>query len=173
MIRSAVRRIEAVVNGEDIAAVVPDRKLLCDFLREDLSLTGTHVGCEHGVCGACTVLVDGRPVRSCLMLAVQADGRAITTIEGIAGSDGSLHPVQRAFHDQHALQCGFCTAGFIMSTFAYLKERGPGAGPIDEDEVREHLSGTICRCTGYTNIVRAVRQAATELGVGNAEGSAP
>ncbi|RDD60619.1 (2Fe-2S)-binding protein [Ferruginivarius sediminum] len=157
------RTIQVTVNGETITASVPDRKLLCDFLREDLSLTGTHVGCEHGVCGACTVLVEGRPARSCLMLAVQADGRAITTIEGVSGPDGSLHPVQRAFHEQHALQCGFCTPGFIISTIAYLEERDPSAGPVSEDEVREHLSGTLCRCTGYTNIVRAVCQAAAEL----------
>jgi carbon-monoxide dehydrogenase small subunit len=157
------RTIEVAVNGETITATVPDRKLLCDFLREDLSLTGTHVGCEHGVCGACTVLVDGRAVRSCLMLAVQADGQTITTIEGVSGPDGTLHPVQRAFHEQHALQCGFCTPGFIMSTLAYLDGRDPSAGPVDEGEVREQLAGTLCRCTGYTNIVRAVCQAAAEL----------
>jgi carbon-monoxide dehydrogenase small subunit len=171
MTRRAARMIELAVNGETIAASVPDRKLLCDFLREDLSLTGTHVGCEHGICGACTVLVDGRAVRSCLMLAVQADGRTITTIEGVSGPDGSLHPVQRAFHEQHALQCGFCTAGFIMSTLAYLEERGPAAGPMEEDEVREQLAGTLCRCTGYTNIVRAVCAAAADLSGSKAERS--
>lgn len=167
-----VRTIELVVNGETITASVPDRKLLCDFLREDLSLTGTHVGCEQGVCGACTVLIEGRPARSCLMLAVQADGRTITTIEGVSGPDGALHPVQRAFHEQHALQCGFCTPGFIMSTIAYLDERDPSAGAISEEEVREHLSGTLCRCTGYTNIVRAVCQAAAERSAPKAERSA-
>lgn len=171
MTRPTARTIEVAVNGETITAPVPDRKLLCDFLREDLSLTGTHVGCEHGVCGACTVLFNGRPMRSCLMLAVQADGGTITTIEGVASPDGTLHPVQRAFHEQHALQCGFCTAGFIMSTVAYLNERDPNAGPVEEDEVREHLSGTLCRCTGYTNIVRAVCQAAAELS--GAKRSAP
>jgi carbon-monoxide dehydrogenase small subunit len=164
MTKATTRTIKVVVNGQAITASAPDRKLLCDFLREDLLLTGTHVGCEQGVCGACTVLADGRPIRSCLILAVQADGRAITTIEGVCGPDGSLHPVQRAFHDQHALQCGFCTPGFVMSAIAYLDERDPGAGPLSEDEVREHLSGSICRCTGYTNIVRAVCQAASELG---------
>ena len=164
------RAVELVVNGKTVTGFVPDRKLLCDFLREDLSLTGTHVGCEQGVCGACTVLVDGRPARSCLMLAVQAHGRTITTIEGISGPDGSLHPVQRAFHEQHALQCGFRTPGFVMSTIAYLDERGPDAGPLSDDEVREHLSGSICRCTGYTNIVRAAQQAAAELGSLQAEG---
>ncbi len=173
MTRADARTIEVVVNGQAVSAYAPDRKLLCDFLREDLALTGTHVGCEQGVCGACTVLVDGRPVRSCLMLAVQADGRSVTTIEGVCGPDGSLHPVQRAFHDQHALQCGFCTPGFVMSTIAYLDAREPGAGPLSEEEVREHLSGSICRCTGYTNIVRAVCQAASELGVQQAERVAP
>lgn len=163
MTKANTRTVEMTVNGESVAGSVPDRKLLCDFLREDLSLTGTHVGCEQGVCGACTVLVDGRPVRSCLMLAVQAQGRTITTIEGISGPNGSLHPVQRAFHEQHALQCGFCTPGFVISAIAYLDERDPGAGALSEAEVREHLSGSVCRCTGYTNIVRAVQQAAEEL----------
>jgi aerobic carbon-monoxide dehydrogenase small subunit len=173
MNQAPARAITLAVNGATLTAAVPDRKLLCDFLREDLFLTGTHVGCEHGVCGACTVLVDGRPIRSCLMLAVQADGSAVTTIEGVSSPDGSLHPVQRAFHEQHALQCGFCTAGFIMSTIAYLEEREPGAGPLDDDELREHLSGNLCRCTGYTNIVHAVRQAAAELSSTSAERSVP
>src|ERR1700760_2569794 len=122
------------VNGATRTGSPEARKTLADFLRDDLDLTGTHVGCEHGVCGACTVLLNGRAVRSCLMLAVQADGQTITTIEGVAGPDGSLHPVQRAFHEQHALQCGFCTAGFIMSALAYLDGRDPSAGPVDEDE---------------------------------------
>jgi len=165
------RPISLSVNGRAVDTTAPDRKLLCDFLREDLALTGTHVGCEHGVCGACTVLIDGRPARSCLTLAVQCSGRAITTIEGISRPDGSLHPMQRAFHEKHALQCGFCTAGFIITAIAYLNDRDPTAGPLVEDEVREHLSGTICRCTGYTNIVRAVFQAARELGLDVAEGS--
>lgn len=170
MRRTDQRDIEMVVNGQTVTGLVTDRKLLCDFLREDLSLTGTHVGCEQGVCGACTVLIDGRPSRSCLMLAVQAHGRTITTIEGVSGPDGDLHPVQRAFQEQHALQCGFCTPGFVMSTIAFLDERDPGAGPLGEDEVREHLSGTVCRCTGYTNIVRAVQQAATDIGGSQPEG---
>lgn len=170
MTRANTKTVEMVVNGEPVSGSVPDRKLLCDFLREDLLLTGTHVGCEQGVCGACTVLIDGKPARSCLMLAVQAEGRTITTIEGISGPDGALHPVQRAFHEQHALQCGFCTPGFVISTIAYLDERDRDAGPLNEEEVREHLSGSVCRCTGYTNIIRAVCQAATELGDGQAEG---
>ena len=162
MTRPAARMIELAVNGETIAASVPDRKLLCDFLREDLSLTGTHVGCEHGVCGACTVLVDGRAVRSCLMLAVQADGRRSPPSKGCPAltvrASGAARLPRAA-----ALQCGFCTAGFIMSTLAYLEERDPDAGPVEEDEVREQLAGTLCRCTGYTNIVRAVCEAAAEL----------
>lgn len=173
MTRANTRTIEMTVNGETVVGSVPDRKLLCDFLREDLSLTGTHVGCEQGVCGACTVLVDGRPARSCLMLAVQAHERTITTIEGICGPDGSLHPVQRAFHEQHALQCGFCTPGFVISTIAYLDQRGSDAEPLSEDEVREHLSGSVCRCTGYTNIVRAVCQAAEQYRDLRTEGGNP
>jgi len=163
MTATSARTVSMSINGETIVTSVPDRKLLCDFLRENLLLTGTHVGCEQGVCGCCTVLVDGQPTRSCLMLAVQAEGRTVTTIEGVAAKDGSLHAVQRAFHEQHALQCGFCTPGFIMSAIAFLRERDPTIGSITEDEVREHLAGTICRCTGYTNIVRAVCQAANEL----------
>jgi aerobic-type carbon monoxide dehydrogenase small subunit (CoxS/CutS family) len=127
-------------------------------LRHDLGLTGTHVGCEHGVCGACTVQVDGEPVRSCLMFAVQAEGRAVRTVEALAEDDEELHPLQRAFHDQHALQCGFCTPGFLMSLEPLVRDR-PDAS---EEEVREALAGNLCRCTGYEGIVRAVRQAARE-----------
>ncbi|MGH8964772.1 MAG: (2Fe-2S)-binding protein, partial [Actinomycetes bacterium] len=132
------------VNGTTYDLTVPARRLLSDALRHDLGLTGTHVGCEHGVCGACTVQLDGEPVRSCLMLAVQANGRELRTVEGLAG-DGELHPLQRAFHEAHALQCGFCTAGFLMSMEAFLRER-PDAG---EEEIREALAGNLCRCTGY------------------------
>jgi aerobic-type carbon monoxide dehydrogenase small subunit (CoxS/CutS family) len=127
-------------------------------LRHDLGLTGTHVGCEHGVCGACTVQVDGEPVRSCLMFAVQAEGRAVRTVEALAEDDEELHRLQRAFHDQHALQCGFCTPGFLMSLEPLVRDR-PDAS---EEEVREALAGNLCRCTGYEGIVRAVRQAARE-----------
>ena len=151
-------RIGVDVNGRRREADVEPRTLLSDFLRHDLGLTGTHVGCEHGVCGACTVQVDGEPVRSCLMFAVQADGRAVRTVEALAEDDGALHPLQRAFHDQHALQCGFCTPGFLMSLEPLVRDR-PDAS---EDEVREALAGNLCRCTGYEGIVRAVRQAARE-----------
>jgi carbon-monoxide dehydrogenase small subunit len=133
---------------------------LGDFLRLELALTGTHLGCEHGVCGACTVLVGGEAVRSCLMLAVQADGARVTTIEGIAGADGSLHPLQAAFHAHHGLQCGFCTPGMIMSLADYL-ERHPDA---DEAELREALSGNICRCTGYQAIIESGLAAARAMG---------
>jgi aerobic-type carbon monoxide dehydrogenase small subunit (CoxS/CutS family) len=172
MTKASTTAVEVVVNGTRFTKTVPDRKLLCDFLREDLNLTGTHVGCEQGVCGACTILLNGSPVRSCLMLAVQADGSSITTIEGVCEPDGALNPIQRAFHEEHALQCGFCTPGLIMTTIAYLEERGQKAGPLSEDEVREHLSGSICRCTGYTNIVRAVRRASNALGKAHSEGGA-
>ena len=151
-------RIGVDVNGRRREADVEPRTLLSDFLRHDLGLTGTHVGCEHGVCGACTVQVDGEPVRSCLMFAVQADGRAVRTVEALAADDGALHPLQRAFHDQHALQCGFCTPGFLMSLEPLVRDR-PDAS---EEEVREALAGSLCRCTGYEGIVRAVRQAARE-----------
>jgi carbon-monoxide dehydrogenase small subunit len=130
---------------------VEPRLLLSDFLRHDLELTGTHVGCEHGVCGACTVLLDGEPVRSCLMLAVQADGHAITTVEGLA-TNGRLHPVQQAFHEAHGLQCGFCTPGVLMTIVAFLRDN-PAA---DEPAIREALSGNLCRCTGYQSMVDAV-----------------
>ncbi len=148
--------IRLTVNGVEHTGEVEARRLLSDFLREDLGLTGTHVGCEHGVCGACTVLVGGRAIRSCLMFAVQADESVITTIEGIAPPGGGLHPVQEAFHQAHALQCGFCTPGFIVSACALLIEN---PSPTD-GEIREGLSGNLCRCTGYQNILAAVRNAA-------------
>jgi aerobic-type carbon monoxide dehydrogenase small subunit (CoxS/CutS family) len=153
-------RIAVEVNGRRLDADVEPRTLLSDFLRHDLGLTGTHVGCEHGVCGACTVQVDEAPVRACLMFAVQVDGRSVRTVEALAGEDGPLHPLQRAFHEHHALQCGFCTAGLLMSLEPFLRDR-PDAG---EEEIREALAGNLCRCTGYEAIVEAVRQAAREAG---------
>ncbi len=139
------------VNGTDYKRVVEPRMLLSDFLRHELGLTGTHVGCEHGVCGACTVLVDGLPMRSCLMFAPQVQGREVSTVEGLA-SDGDLHPLQEAFRDAHGLQCGFCTPGILMTLTAFLD-----AHPApDEAEIREALSGNLCRCTGYQHIVDAV-----------------
>jgi len=148
------------VNGRDCMEVVPPRLLLSDFLRERLGLTGTHVGCEHGVCGACTVLLDGEPVRSCLLLAVQADGAAITTVEGLAPDGERLHPLQEAFRQEHGLQCGFCTPGVLMTTTALLNENHSPS----RDEIREALSANLCRCTGYQTIVRAVRRASQLLG---------
>jgi len=143
------------VNGRDYSESVTPRLLLSDFLRHRLGLTGTHVGCEHGVCGACTVLLDGEAVRSCLLFAVQVAGAEITTVEGLAAPDGRLHPVQQAFHEMHALQCGFCTPGFLLSVLAFLRDE---PAPSD-DEIRQGLAGNLCRCTGYQNIVRAVRRA--------------
>jgi carbon-monoxide dehydrogenase small subunit len=133
--------------------------LLSDFLRHELRLAGTHVGCEHGVCGACTILLDGSPIRSCLMLAVQANGRELSTVEGLANNDGDLHPIQQAMHDHHGLQCGYCTPGILMTMAAYLKENPQPS----EDEVREALSGNLCRCTGYQNIVDAMMAAAQTM----------
>jgi aerobic-type carbon monoxide dehydrogenase small subunit (CoxS/CutS family) len=153
-------RIAVRVNGELHEGDVEPRTLLSDFIRHDVGLTGTKVGCEHGVCGACTVQLDGEPVRSCLMLAVQANGRSLRTIEGLA-IDGE-HPLQRAFHERHALQCGFCTAGFLMSLEPFVREHGEPS----EAEIREALAGNICRCTGYRGMVEAVGQAARELGDG-------
>ncbi len=152
--------VEMTVNGSPVAADLEPRRLLADFLREDLNLYGTHLGCEHGVCGACTVLVDGEPVRSCLMLAVQAGGCEVRTVESLAAS-GSLHPLQQAFRSHHALQCGFCTAGFLMTSL-YLIESGVDLS--DETAVREALAGNLCRCTGYQNIIDAVMDAATAMG---------
>jgi carbon-monoxide dehydrogenase small subunit len=143
------------VNGFEQTAAVEPRRSLVDFLRHDLGLVGTHVGCEHGVCGACTIMLDGRTVRSCLLFAAQADGAEIVTIEGI-GTDEALHPLQRAFQQHHALQCGFCTPGMILAALELLRDN---ADP-SEAEIRAGLSGNLCMCTGYVNIVRAVRAAA-------------
>jgi len=148
--------ISLTVNGVVREARVPARRLLSDCLRHDLGLTGTHVGCEHGVCGCCTVLLDGEPVRSCLTFAVSVDGHEITTIEGLAAPDGTLSAVQRAFAESHALQCGFCTPGFLCTVTALLNEN---PAPSDE-EILEGISGNLCRCTGYQNIIKAVRRAA-------------
>jgi aerobic-type carbon monoxide dehydrogenase small subunit (CoxS/CutS family) len=147
-----------IVNGEEVRGAAEPRMTLADFLREELGLTGTHLGCEHGVCGACTVLVNGRTVRSCLMLAVQADGQELKTVEGLEAPDGTLHPAQDAFSRHHALQCGFCTPGFLMSVVEYLEE---GAS-TDETAIRKRLSGNLCRCTGYHNIVLAVQELAEQ-----------
>ena len=152
------RSIAVRVNGRAYERAVEPRRLLADFLRDELGLTGTHLGCEHGVCGACTVLVDGQPVRSCLMFAVQANGAEIETVEGLAG-DGDLHPLQQAFWEEHGLQCGFCTPGFLMTAKYYLAKH-PHASRA---EIREALAGNLCRCTGYTNIVNAVERAAGVL----------
>jgi carbon-monoxide dehydrogenase small subunit len=150
------RAIRVEVNGRVQERAVEPRLLLSDFLRHDLGLTGTHVGCEHGVCGACTVLLDDEPVRSCLMLAVQAEGHAVRTVESLAGAGGELHPLQEAFRDAHALQCGFCTPGVLMSLVAFLRDC-PDPG---EAAARRALSGNLCRCTGYQHIVDAVLLAA-------------
>jgi carbon-monoxide dehydrogenase small subunit len=151
--------IRVTVNGREHSAAVPPRLLLTDFLRERLRLTGTHVGCEHGVCGACTVIVNGEAVRSCLMLAAQVNGRTLTTIEGVAPDAEHLHPIQEAFREAHGLQCGFCTPGMVLTSAALLAETPE---PHDQ-EIRELISGNLCRCTGYVNIVRAVRLAAERL----------
>jgi aerobic carbon-monoxide dehydrogenase small subunit len=154
------------VNGVPRELRVPSRRLLSDALRHDLRLTGTHVGCEHGVCGACTVLLDGEPVRSCLLLAASVDSREITTVEGLAGDDGQLHPVQQAFVDCHGLQCGFCTPGFVTTIAAYLEEN-PDPTP---EQATEAIAGNLCRCTGYQNIKAAVLRAA-ELRRGTGDGA--
>jgi aerobic-type carbon monoxide dehydrogenase small subunit (CoxS/CutS family) len=151
--------IEVSINGMAYRRAVDARLLLSDFLRHELQLAGTHVGCEHGVCGACTILFDGMPVRSCLMLAVQAHGRELLTVEGLATASGELNPLQQAMHEHHGLQCGYCTPGILMTMTAFLKEN---AAP-SEDEVRKALSGHLCRCTGYQNIVDAILEAAATL----------
>jgi len=150
--------ISLTVNGEPQRGRCEPRRLLVDFLREDLGLTGTHIGCEHGVCGACTILFNGEAARSCLMFAVQADGAQLTTVEGLA-KDGQFHPLQQAFHEHHALQCGFCTPGMLMAALDFLNTN---PAP-DERQIREALSAVLCRCTGYQNIVKAVAAAAEHM----------
>jgi carbon-monoxide dehydrogenase small subunit len=151
--------VTVIVNGIGYQRSVEPRLLLSDFLRHELGLTGTHVGCEHGVCGTCTVMFDGQAVRSCLMFAVQADGHQILTVEGL-GSVDQLHPLQQAFRDAHALQCAFCTPGFLMTLVPFLEENPHPT----EDEIREAIAGNLCRCTGYQNIVEAVKLAAERIG---------
>lgn len=147
------------INNKAYRAEVEARRLLSDFIREDLGLYGTHVGCEHGICGACTILWNGEPVRSCLIFAVQANGARISTVEGMAPSESELHPIQQAFSEAHALQCGFCTPGILMTVSAFLKNN-----PHPEEyEIRDGLSGNLCRCTGYHNIIKAVDLAAKKL----------
>jgi carbon-monoxide dehydrogenase small subunit len=155
-VSSESHTISLTVNGKHYAASVESRLLLSDFLRNELGLTGTHVGCEHGVCGACTILFDGDAVRSCLTFAVQADGHQLTTVEGLAPDIQHLHPIQQAFWDHHGLQCGFCTPGFLLTLVPFLEE----CPDPTEEEVRQAISGNLCRCTGYQNIVAAALAAA-------------
>jgi len=150
--------VNLTVNGKSHAVLIEPRRSLADVLRDDCGLTGTHLGCEHGVCGACTVLVDGKPVRSCLMFGVQAEGKEIRTVEGLADGD-TLHPLQQAFWENHGLQCGFCTPGFLMLAAGALEENPD----MSDDEIKDVLSSNLCRCTGYQNIIKAVRIAAREL----------
>ena len=161
---TALVQIQLTVNGTSHEAHVEPRTTLADFLRSQLALTGTHLGCEHGVCGICTILVDGKAVRSCLMLAVQADGSEIMTVEGLGGADGKLHPIQEAFIEEHGLQCGFCTPGFLIAIYELLKDN---PSP-DDAEILDVLGGQICRCTGYQSILRAVHSAAAKLGAAGA-----
>jgi carbon-monoxide dehydrogenase small subunit len=151
-------KIAVTVNDKKYERTVEPRMLLSDFIREELGLTGTHVGCEHGMCGSCTILFDGEPMRSCLIFAVQADGHELRTIEGLGTSD-HLHPIQEAFHEAHALQCGFCTPGFLMSLVPFVEKH---ADPSDE-EIREAIDGNLCRCTGYEHIVKAVKLASAKM----------
>jgi carbon-monoxide dehydrogenase small subunit len=162
---SETRKISVTVNGKTYDETVPVRVTLADFLRHQINLTGTHLGCEHGVCGACTVLFDGHSARSCLMLAVQADGHEILTIEGIAPSDAALHPLQEAFRDNHGLQCGFCTPGILTTLIEFLRDN---PDPTEQD-VRIAISGNLCRCTGYQNIVAAALDAAARLRTQNTQ----
>jgi carbon-monoxide dehydrogenase small subunit len=165
--------VELTVNGQARDGLTESRTTLADFLREELELTGTHLGCEHGVCGACTVLLDGEAVRSCLVFAVQAAGHEVVTIEGLADIDDGgqlvLHPLQQAFYEAISFQCGFCTPGFLMSSLAFLREHDAvGGGDLGDQQIREMLSGNLCRCTGYTSIVDGIKVA-----LGNGAGSAP
>lgn len=152
-------RFKVTINGKQFEKTVEPRLLLADFIRHEAGLTGTHVGCEQGVCGACTVLFDGKPVRSCIMLAVQADGHELTTVEGLAESEQKMHPLQNAFWEAHGLQCGFCTPGILMTLLPYLQEK-PDA---TESEIRDAISGNLCRCTGYQHIVDAALLAAKSM----------
>jgi aerobic-type carbon monoxide dehydrogenase small subunit (CoxS/CutS family) len=158
----ALVEVSLTVNGEEVSRKVSVRMLLSDFLRHELGLTGTHVGCEHGVCGCCTVLIDGKAGRSCLTLAAQASGYEIRTIESVAAADGTLHPIQQAFKECHALQCGYCTPGMLMNVVGRFEE--PAPLDLSDDGIRDLLSGNLCRCTGYLNIIAAVRRAAELLG---------
>ena len=156
------RHVQMEINGETYEADVEDRLLLSDFIRHEARLTGTHVGCEHGVCGACTIQLDGEPVRSCLLFAVQANGHSLRTVEGMTDGlpEGELHPLQQAFHEEHALQCGFCTPGFLMSLESVIEQEGE----MSDRDVRVALAGNLCRCTGYQNIVEAVKLARDRAG---------
>ncbi|HMQ54944.1 MAG TPA: (2Fe-2S)-binding protein [Anaerolineae bacterium] len=157
-----LHNLSVIINGRKIETVVEARTLLSDFIRHEVGLTGTHVGCEHGVCGACTILFDGQPVRACIMFAVQADGHELITVEGLSPNptDETLHPLQASFREAHGLQCGFCTAGFLMTLVPFLEENPTPTEP----EIREAISGNICRCTGYQHIVEAVKLAAEKMG---------
>lgn len=152
------QKVTLIVNGEKYQRYVSPRKLLVDLLRDDLELLGTHVGCEHGICGSCTILYNGKTARSCLMFAVQADGAEIMTVEGLAGN-GKLHPIQESFQDLHGLQCGFCTPGMLMTVYGFLKEN---TSPTEE-ETREAVSGVLCRCTGYKQVIDSVMDAACKM----------
>jgi 3-oxo-Delta1-steroid hydratase/dehydrogenase small subunit len=156
---ATTRTVKLRVNGVAYEHTVEARKTLVDFLREDVGLTGTNVGCEHGVCGACTILMNGETVRSCIMLAAQADGAELMTVEGLAKPSGELHPIQEAFREKHGLQCGFCTPGFLMTTYELLTKHPD----VDEEEIKEWLSGNLCRCTGYQDILESVKLAASRL----------
>ena len=162
--QNELHTVRLTINGKHFERDVEPRTLLSDFLRHEIGLTGTHVGCEHGVCGACTILYDRQPVRSCLMFAVQASGHAITTVEGLAANLKELHPLQQAFWESHGLQCGFCTPGFLMTLVAFL-ETNPNPS---ENQIRAAISGNLCRCTGYQNIVKAVQLAAEQMRTGAA-----
>jgi aerobic carbon-monoxide dehydrogenase small subunit len=153
------REIHVTINGRQYRGEVEPRKLLTDFLRDDLGLTGTHVGCEHGVCGACTVLLNGEPVRSCLMFAVQVNGAELQTVEGLAPNVTELHPLQEKFWEHHGLQCGFCTPGILLTALALLRE----VPHPSEEQIREWISGNLCRCTGYDNIIKSIQEAAKTM----------